>query len=52
MFAVDEREIDDHLLNGEPVGIMDPDCVQPGQAFAFYCSEHRDQGMKGTLTIG
>lgn len=50
-FAVEEGEIDDNLPNGSLVESRIADTVQPGQTFTFYCSEHRDEGMEGMLTI-
>lgn len=50
-FTVEEWSISQYLPNGGLVEIQVPTDAQTGQTFAFYCSEHREQGMEGTLTI-
>jgi len=50
-FTVDEWNISQFLPNGGLVEIQIPDTVQSGQTFTFYSSEHREEGMEGTLKI-
>lgn len=50
-FTVDEWGINQFLPNAGLAEIQIPADVQSGQTFTFYCSEHRDEGMEGTLMI-